>query len=130
MMTRNFTLRNWTLLAAISFGLGGEILLWLLIGGAPQHGLLMSLPVLTAYAATGAFTWWYLLRRDFEFSVWRGMVIGLVIGLIAPSVFWLLGTTVYFLVEKEFPVLDRVINPLEALRLLPQVTLVAWETLG
>jgi pimeloyl-ACP methyl ester carboxylesterase len=130
MMTRNFTLRNWTLLAAISFGLGGEILLWLLMGGAPQHGLLMSLPVLTAYAATGAFTWWYLLRRDFEFSVWRGLVIGLVIGLIAPSVFWLLGTTVYFLVEKEFPVLDRVINPLEALRLLPQVTLVAWETLG
>jgi pimeloyl-ACP methyl ester carboxylesterase len=34
------------------------------------------------------------------------------------------------LAGKEFPVLDRVINPLEALRLLPQVTLVAWGTLG
>ena len=48
----------------------------------------------------------------------------------APSVFWLLGTTFNFLVGKEFPVFDRVINPFEALRLLPQITLVAWETLG
>jgi pimeloyl-ACP methyl ester carboxylesterase len=129
-MLRNLTLRHWTLLSALSFGLGGEILLWLLIGGAPQHGLLLSLPVVMAYAATGAFAWWYLIRHDFEFSVWRGIVIGLIIGLIAPSVFWLLGTTFYFLVGKNFPVFDRVINPLEALRLLPQVTLLAWETLG
>ena len=127
---KNLTLRNWTILAAISFGLGGEVLLWLLIGGAPDQGLWMSLPVMIAYAATGALTWWYLIRRDFEFSVWRGIVIGLIIGLIAPSVFWLLGTTLYFLAGKEFPVFDRVITPLETLRLLPQVTLLALETLG
>ena len=129
-MIKNFSLRNWTALTALSFGLGGEILLWLLMGGAPSHGLWMSLPVVMAYAATGALTWWYLIHRDFEFSVWRGITIGLIIGLIAPSVFWLLGTTFYFLAGKEFPVLDRVINPFEALRLLPQVTLLAWETLG
>ncbi|HBY08102.1 MAG TPA: hypothetical protein DEH22_10070 [Chloroflexi bacterium] len=129
-MTRNFTLRNWTLLAGISFGLGGEILLWLLIGGAPNHGLWMSLPVVLAYAVTGAFTWWYLIRRNFEFSVWRAIVIGLIVGLMAPSVFWLLSTTLYFFARKEFPVFDRRINLLEALLLLPQVTLVAWETLG
>ncbi len=129
-MFRNLTLRNWTILAALSFGLGGEVLLWLFMGGSPHQGLWLSLPVVLAYAATGALTWWYLIRRGFEFSVWRGIVIGLIVGLLAPSVFWLFSTTFYFLVGKEFPVFDRVINPFEALRLLPQVTLVSWETLG
>jgi pimeloyl-ACP methyl ester carboxylesterase len=129
-MMKNITLRNWTILAAISFGFWGEVLLWLLIGGAPNHGLLMSLPVVIAYAATGALTWWYLIRRDFEFSVWRGIVIGLMVGLIAPSVFWLTATTFYYLIGVDVPVFDRRINPLEALRLLPQITLVAWQTLG
>ena len=129
-MTKKVTLRKWTIAAAISYGLGGVLLLWLLYGGAPDHGLWLILPVTIAYAATGAFAWWYLERRDFIFSVWRGVVIGLIIGLIAPSVFWLLGTLFYFLLGKDFPVFDRQINPFEALRLLPQVTLVAFESLG
>jgi len=127
---KKFTLRNWTILAAICFGLGGEVLLWLIVGGAPLQGLWLSLPAVIAYAGTGAIAWWYLIRRDFEFSVWRGIVVGAIVGLITPSVFWLLGTTFYFLVGKEIPVFDHRINLLEALRLLPQVTLVAWGSLG
>ena len=118
-MTKYFTLREWTIAAAIGFGIGGEVLLWLLMGGAPSHGLLLSLPVILAYAAAGAFTWWYLLKRDFEFSVWRGITIGLIIGLLAPSIFWLIGSLFYFIAGRVLPVFDRVVNPLEALWLLP-----------
>ena len=127
---KNITHRNLIILVAIGFGLGGEALLWLFIGGAPFQGLLMSLPVVIAYATTGALTWWYLIRRDFEFSVWRGIAIGLIVGLIALPVFWLFVTIFYNLVGEDLPVFDRQVNLLEALQLLPKVTLVAWEILG
>ncbi len=127
---KNITNRNLIILAAIGFGLGGGALLWLFIGGAPNQGLLMSLPVVIAYALTGALTWWYLIRRNFQFSTWRGIAIGLIVGLIALPVFWLIVTTFYFLFREDLPVFDRQVNPLEALQLLPKVTLVAWNILG
>ncbi len=127
---KNITHRNWTILAAIGFGLGGEALLWLFIGGAPDQGLLMSLPVIIAFALTGALAWWYLLRRDFVFSVWRGIAIGLIVGLIALPVFWLFVTIFYNLVGKDLPFFDRRISILETIQLLPKATLLAWEILG
>lgn len=71
----------------------------------------MSWPVVMVSTATPALTWWHQDRLDFELSVWRGITIDLIIGLVAPSVFGLLGTIFYFLAGKEFPVLDRVNNP-------------------
>jgi len=129
-MTDNSSLRKLTTAAVLSFGLGGLALLWLLISSSPNHAERLGLPVFLANGVTGGIFWWYLLRRDFEFSVWRGIVIGLLVGLIALPVFWMFGATFYFLVDKEIPVLGQVINPLEALLLLPQVTILAWVSLG
>lgn len=124
------SLRKWTTAAVLGFGLGGLVLLWFLIGSAPTHAERLGLPVFLANGVIGGFVWWYLLRHDFEFSVLRGIVIGLMVGLIALPVFWMIGATFYFLLGKEIPVLGQVINPLEALLLLPQVTIVAWTSLG
>ncbi len=129
-MTNNSSLRKWTTAAFFSFGFGGLALLWLIISSSPNHAERLGLPVFLANGITGGFVWWYLLRRDFEFSVWRGIVIGLLVGLIALPVFWMLGATFYFLLGKEIPVLGQVINPLEALMLLPWVTLLVWASLG
>jgi len=124
------SLRKWTTAAFFSFGLGGVALLWLLISSSPNHAGRLGLPVFLANGLTGGFLWWYLLRRNFEFSVWRGVVIGLVIGLIALPVFWMIAATLYYFLGKEIPVLGQVITPLEALLLLPRVTILAWASLG
>jgi len=129
-MTDNSSLRKWTIAAIVGFGISGLTLLWLLISSAPNHAERLGLPMFLANGITGGFVWWYLLRGDFKFSVWRGIVIGLGVGLIALPVFWIIGATFYFLAGKEIPVLGQVINPLQALLLLPQVTIVAWASLG
>ena len=129
-MKDNSALRKWTTAAFFSFGFGGLALLWLLISSAPNHAERLGLPVFLANGMAGGFVWWYLLRRNFEFSVWRGIVIGLVIGLIALPIFWMVGATLYYFMGKEIPVLGQVINPLEALLLLPRVTILAWASLG
>jgi len=129
-MIDNSSLRKWTVAAIVGFGLGGLTLLWLLISSAPNHAERLGLPVFLANGVAGGFVWWYLLRRDFEFSVWRGIVIGLVVGLIALPVFWMIGATFYFFAGKEIPVFGQVINLLEALLLLPRVTILAWASLG
>jgi len=129
-MTYKSSIRKWSTAAFFCFGFGGLVLLWLLISSSPNHAERLGLPVFLANGVTGGFVWWYLLRRDFEFSVWRGIVIGLVVGLAALPVFWMIGATFYFFAGKEIPVLGQVINPLEALLLLPQVTMVAWCSLG
>jgi len=129
-MTNNSSLRKWTIAAFFSFGFGGLALLWLLISSSPNHAERLGLPVFLANGVTGGFVWWYLLRRDFEFSVWRGIVIGLLIGLIALPVFWMIGAIFYYFMGKEIPVLGQVITPLEGLLLLPRVTILAWVSLG
>ena len=112
-MTNNSSLRKWTTAAIVGFGLGGLALLWLIISSAPNHAGRLGLPVFLANGVTGGFVWWYLLRRDFEFSVWRGIVIGLLVGLIALPVFWMLGAILYYFMDKEIPVLGQVITPLK-----------------
>jgi len=129
-MTDKSSIRKWSTAAFFCFGFGGLALLWLLISSSPNHAERLGLPVFLANGVTGGFVWWYLLQRDFEFSVWRGIVIGLVVGLLSLPIFWMIGATFYFLVGKEIPVLEQVINPLQALLLLPQVTIVAWCSLG
>jgi len=129
-MTNNSSLKKWTIAAVFSFGFGGLALLWLLISSSPNHAERLGLPVFLANGMAGGFVWWYLLRRDFEFSVWRGIVIGLLVGLIALPIFWMIGATLYYFMGKEIPVLGQVINPLEALLLLPRVTILAWVSLG
>lgn len=129
-MLKTFALREWTIAAAIAFGIGGLLLVWLLVGIFPENALWLSVPAVIAYAATGAFAWWILLRRGFELSVWRGIAIGFLVGLVALPVFWLTATNFYFLLGRKVPLVERVVTPVEAIVLLIPVTLIGWAGIG
>lgn len=129
-MLKNFTMREWTIAAAVGFGVGGLLLLWLLSGHLPQVALSLSVSIVIAYALVGGLAWWYLYHRNFQMSVWRGIAAGLAVSMIALPVFWLVAVLINFVFRVEMPLLDRVLNPLEGILYLPSFTLVAWLTVG
>ncbi len=129
-MLRKLTPRDWIILAASAFALAGALSMFLLLSRSIEHTRPLIVTAVLVWAAAGAIGWAVLLRDAPQVSVVRGVIAGLLIGLVVHPLVWYLTTVVTFVIGTPMPFVDEVVNPLEGLLLLPSATLVSWFSVG